>query len=493
MVAILSKYRFNYSFLFCFVFLTLALLVFSIPNSSGSTQVTLEWSPNSEPDLAGYTLFCREQGQNYDYANPSWEGTHTTCTIYDLDETKTYFFVVRAFDTEGFQSSDSNETCLEAGMPPDNQPPIADAGPNQTVNEGQLVGLDGSNSLDSDDGIASYAWVQTSGPQVTLSDPNGQQSTFTAPDVGSGGDSLTFELTVADHNGLQSKDSCVVNVTWLNEPPQANAGLDQTVTEGSVVTLDGSDSLDIDGGIVSYSWKQISGPVVTLSDAASDQPTFTAPNVELDGVSLTFDLTVTDAGNLSDTDSCVVNITRQNQPPSAMVAPDYTEITGGTLVTMDGSGSTDPDDGIVSYLWSQEEGEPVSLSDPTSAVTTFSAPKSEPFGKIIKLKLTVEDHGGLQGTADTFVYVMENEVSNAPPIANFSYDDKKKLVMFIDGSKDSDGTIVSWFWDFGDGNTSTEQYPNNRYVKVGNYMVTLTVTDDRGDSDSITKNIAVTK
>jgi serine protease len=88
---------------------------------------------------------------------------------------------------------------------------------------------------------------------------------------------------------------------------------------------------------------------------------------------------------------------------------------------------------------------------------------------------------------------MENEVSNAPPIANFSYDDKKKLVMFIDGSKDSDGTIVSWFWDFDDGNTSTEQYPGNRYVKVGNYTVTLTVTDDRGDSDSITKNISVTK
>ncbi|MBW2054976.1 MAG: fibronectin type III domain-containing protein, partial [Deltaproteobacteria bacterium] len=231
MVAILSKYRFNYTFLLWFVLLTLSLLVFSIPNSSGSTQVTLEWSPNSEPDLAGYTLFCREQGQNYDYANPCWEGTDTACTIYDLDETKTYFFVVRAVDTEGFQSSDSNETFLEAGTPPDNQPPIADAGPNQTVNEGQLVGLDGSNSLDWDDGIASYAWVQTSGPQVTLSDHNGQQSTFTAPDVGSGGDSLTFELTVSDHNGLQSTDSCVVNVTYLNEPPQANAGLDQTVTE----------------------------------------------------------------------------------------------------------------------------------------------------------------------------------------------------------------------------------------------------------------------
>ena len=112
MVAILSKYRFNYTFLLWFVLLTLSLLVFSIPNSSGSTQVTLEWSPNSEPDLAGYRVFLREEGQSYDYTNPSWEGTDTTCTIYNLDETKTYYFVARAFDTEGLESGDSNEVCL---------------------------------------------------------------------------------------------------------------------------------------------------------------------------------------------------------------------------------------------------------------------------------------------------------------------------------------------------------------------------------------------
>jgi len=493
MVAILSKYRFNYSFLFWFVLLTPSLLVFSIPNSSGSTQVTLEWSPNSEPDLAGYKLFCREQGQNYDYANPSWEGTDTTCTIYELDETKTYFFVVRAVDTEGFQSSDSNETFLEAETTPDNQPPIADAGPNQTVNEVQLVGLDGSNSLDSDDGIASYAWVQTSGPQVTLSDPNGQQSTFTAPDVGAGGDSLIFELTVADHNGLQSTDSCVVNVTWLNEPPQANAGLDQTVNEGTVVTLDGSSSLDIDDGIASYLWTQIGVPTVTLSSPASSQPTFTAPNVEQDGASLNFKLTVTDAGGMKSTDSCIVNISRQNQPPTAVVAPDYMEPIEGTLVTLDGSASMDPDDGIASYLWTQVEGDPVSLSDLTSAVTTFTAPKTDQHGKNLKFKLTVKDFGGLQGTADSSVYVRQNEVANNPPTAAFSVFTFRKVALFIDKSSDIDGAIISWFWNFGDGKTSAKRNPRHRYIRSGNYSVTLTVTDDKGGSNSISKNVTIRK
>jgi hypothetical protein len=107
--------------------------------------------------------------------------------------------------------------------------------PNQTVSEGQAVLLNGSNSTDPDDGIASYHWVQIGEPTVNLSDPNAMQPTFTTPDVGSEGAALTFELTVKDHNGNQGKDMCVVNVTWQNEPPQANAGTDQTVDEGVVV------------------------------------------------------------------------------------------------------------------------------------------------------------------------------------------------------------------------------------------------------------------
>ena len=80
----------------------------------------------------------------------------------------------------------------------------------------------------------------------------------------------------------------------MNEPPEADAGIDQTVDEGGVVVLDGASSLDIDDGIAAYSWVQISGPAVILSDPASSQPTFTALNVGPEGASLTFNLTVAD-------------------------------------------------------------------------------------------------------------------------------------------------------------------------------------------------------
>jgi len=114
-----SKYQFKYSFLFWFILLTLNFLFFSILNSSAANQVSLEWDPNSETDLDGYRVFCREQNQSYDYANPSWEGTDNYCTIYNLDETKAYCFVARAFDIEGFESGNSNEVCHEPLVIPD--------------------------------------------------------------------------------------------------------------------------------------------------------------------------------------------------------------------------------------------------------------------------------------------------------------------------------------------------------------------------------------
>lgn len=91
------------------------LLFFCSVTSSYATDVTLNWTPNSEPNLAGYTVFYRQEGQSYNFTNPYWETTDPTCTIYDLDETKTYYFTVRAFSTEGFQSDNSNEVCLEPG------------------------------------------------------------------------------------------------------------------------------------------------------------------------------------------------------------------------------------------------------------------------------------------------------------------------------------------------------------------------------------------
>jgi len=107
------------------IFLAVIMVFMSVSFVGAETSVTLSWSENTEPDLAGYRLFVREVDQAYNYSTPAWEGIKASCTIYRLDETKDYYFVARAFDTEDLESGDSNEVILE-GVP---LPPVEDGIP----------------------------------------------------------------------------------------------------------------------------------------------------------------------------------------------------------------------------------------------------------------------------------------------------------------------------------------------------------------------------
>lgn len=186
----------------------------------------------------------------------------------------------------------------------------ADAGPDQTVNEGDTVVLDGSASKLPPGGIDTYQWQQTGGtPTVTLIDADTATATFTAPDVGVGGTTLTFQLTVSNISGKSSTDTTDVTVIFLNQAPTANAGDDQVVDEETVVTLDGTSSFDPDSGdSITYQWEQSGGsPNVNLSGANTVQASFTAPKV-LSDTTLTFQLTVTDSYGLQGTDTCTVKV-----------------------------------------------------------------------------------------------------------------------------------------------------------------------------------------
>jgi hypothetical protein len=90
--------------------------------------------------------------------------------------------------------------------------PVANAGTDQTVDEGNTVTLDGSGSVDPKGGNLSYKWVQLVGTPVLLSDDQAEKPTFSAPDVGSSGDTLIFELTVTDEGVLDSTDTTGIEV-----------------------------------------------------------------------------------------------------------------------------------------------------------------------------------------------------------------------------------------------------------------------------------------
>jgi len=92
--------------------LFLIFLIFNFSTPVYAINVALHWTPNNETNLAGYKVFVREQGQSYNYETPYWETIDNFCTIYDLDETKTYYFMVRAFDINGLESANSEEVLL---------------------------------------------------------------------------------------------------------------------------------------------------------------------------------------------------------------------------------------------------------------------------------------------------------------------------------------------------------------------------------------------
>ncbi len=367
--------------------LTFVLVFFLFPQNVYSLDATLVWDPISDENLAGYKIFYREDGQSYDYEKPAWEGSESTCTIYNLNDKTPYYFVARAFDSVGSESGNSNETYYQ---PPENASPIADAGSDQTVNEGNTVTLNGSNSSDPDGAIAAYSWIQTAGTSVTLSGPASTTPTFTAPSVGVTAEALAFQLTVTDNGGLTNIDTVIINVSNVNQAPIADAGSDQTVNEGDTVTLNGSNSSDPDGAIAAYSWIQTAGTSVTLSGPASTTPTFTAPSVGVTAEALAFQLTVTDNGGLTNIDTVIINVSNVNQAPIADAGSDQT-VNEGDTVTLNGSNSSDPDGAIAAYSWIQTAGTSVTLSGPASTTPTFTAPDVGQYGESLTFQLTVTD------------------------------------------------------------------------------------------------------
>jgi hypothetical protein len=197
---------------------------------------------------------------------------------------------------------------------------------------------------------------------------------------------------------------------WLvpNQPPSADAGADQTVVIGASVLLDGAGSSDPDEDVLEFSWVQIAGTGVALYDADTATPSFTAPETVAE---LTFRLMVTDGrgGGDADTVSVTVALPPPNPPPEARAGDDQTVATGAR-VTLDGSGSSDPDEDSLTFTWTQLSGTLVSLDAADTASPTFVAPA---LPTVLTFQLTVDDGNGGTDTDAVEVTV----VHPGPPAA----------------------------------------------------------------------------
>jgi hypothetical protein len=215
-------------------------------------------------------------------------------------------------------------------------------------------------------------------------------------------------------------DTLVPQPSICNNLPIAIVGEDQIIDESSgapdfaptVVTLDGSASIDPDGDPISYRWTQVSGSPVALSDPTSAEPTFQAPAVPTQPGSevLGFQLVVNDGHAASAARISSVLVQNVNRPPIANAGPALS-VDERSLVRLAGTASSDPDGDTLSYSWVAPAG--IALSNANTGAPAFIAPEVDA-DTPLSFSLTVSD--GTASSSPATVIVTVRNLDPAPVI-----------------------------------------------------------------------------
>lgn len=428
----------------------------SLAATAGNGFVSLDWADNSEPELDHYTVY-RATSSGGTYAS---QGNVTASAYTDNAAVNgsTYWYVVSASDAS------SNESAMSAVV---SATPQAGSGdPVAWLNEfhydnasgdvGELVEIAGTAGLDlsgwtvlgyNGSGGAVYKTVTLSG---------------TLPDQQNGFGTLSFAFT-----GMQ------------NGAPDGLALVDGTGTvieflsyEGSFTATDGAAS-----GLTSTS--------VGVSETST---TAVGYSLQLAGdgssaADFTWQAPQTGTAGLPNTGQTFSGGAPVNQAPTADVNGPYSGQTG-TAVVFSSTGSTDSDGTIVSYAWTFGDGATSSAANPSHTYSTANN---------FTVTLTVTDDDGATGMDSTTAAVIApNQAPTAVANGPYSGDTDASIAFSSSGSSDSDGSIVSYAWTFGDGGTSTAANPSHTYTAANTYSVTLIVTDNDGATDSATTSATVT-
>jgi hypothetical protein len=372
----------------------------------------------------------------------------------------------------------------------ENLPPVANAGSDQSVGQGAQVILDGSGSNDPDNGpaVLTYHWTQKSGATITLNNVDTPSPSFKATAAGV----YRFTLTVSD-GSASAEDEVQITVADASQnlAPIANAGNDQTVEQGSVVMLDGSESNDPDAAPLplSFVWTQTDGTAIVLSGAESATPSFLADQAG----TYTFSLTVSDGQATSKADSVTITVqaAAANQPPVANAGADR-NVNVGTLVALDGSGSSDPDEGPspLSFSWVQTDGETLTLTGSDTPTPTFTADQAGTY----RFELTVSD--GVASRQDTVQVIVESTTGNQAPIADAGADQTVSLeagdTVVLNGSASTDPdhapSPLTYQWTQVAGAAvvligADTASPTFAVATIGDYIFQLTVSDGAATSE----------
>ena len=376
-----------------------------------------------------------------------------------------------------------------------NAPPVADAGSNQAINLGPSVSLDGTATTDPDGDPLTYQWLfakKPSNSQLVDSDisTNTASTASFTPDVGG-----AYTLRLRVHDGIYPDNDYVgIVVTGPNSAPSANAGGDQSLATGTLVTLDGSASSDPEGDTLSFAWTLVAptGSTATLSSASAEKPSFIA---DVSGSYVAY--LVVDDSALTDSDVATISASSSTNNRPVADAGISQSLPSGSTVSLDGSASSDPDGDALNYQWTFARLPSTSgLTDADiSGSSTDSASFTPDVNGTYRVQLVVDD-GLLSGTDRTGITVYASGSANAPPVA----EPGPNLVVSLGGtanpdgssSYDPDGDPITYDWSFlslpsssaltdadiGDFDTDTPSFTPD---VTGSYILLL-VVDDGTDS-----------
>jgi PKD repeat protein len=371
--------------------------------------------------------------------------------------------------TEGVYDADLGiEDAYVALFALDVDAPVAVAGPDLQVDQGDTVVLDGSGSWD-DQGITRHTWtLEEGGGTVTL---QGEVVEHVFHDAGV----FNVTLTVEDAGGRTAEDGLTVTVRDTTHPV-ADAGNDVTVDQGANVTFDAMASTD-NVGIASYEWWFIKDGATVRLSGPSVSFRFFSPgryNVFLE---------VIDDAGWSDRDSIWVTVL-DIEPPVADAGGDRV-VDQGQRFSLNGMGSTD-NVGIAWYVWTDSHHPNFTKEESTFELILTSVGE-------FTFTLTVRDASGNEDSDSITVTVRDTTGPSALPVEVRNVDQGDEVI--LDGSPSTDNVgIASWQWSFvydGLDQTLDGENVSFKFDTPGDYPITLLVSDAVGLTDAVTFDLHV--
>jgi glucose/arabinose dehydrogenase/PKD repeat protein len=428
-----------------------ASFAFGPPKPLEGASVTFDASNSTDPDgtITQYEWNWGD-GSNSTVSVSSF-AQHTFATFGQ------YTVGLMVTDSDGLTNTTSAE--VHAFAPPSAAFTINPTSPRAM----QAVTLNGSGSADPDGTIALYEWdfgdgANGTGPTV--------QHTFAA------GGNYSVVLTVTDSDGFTATFSDTVSVSPMDPPEASFAESATLVSPGTNVTFDASGSSDVDGTVVGYTWDFGDGTIGSGVTAVYAYPV---------SGSYIVTLTVLDNDGLSSSTSHVIVV---NAPPTAAFAIFPAAPFVGDAVVFNGSSSRDPEGSLSAFVWD--------FGDTTPTATGVNVTHAYTQAGTYVGVLQVTDSVGWTDTKSMNVVVRQNQ----PPAAVLAMTPVRvnpgdSVTFDASGSTDSDGSIVSYSWSFGDGATAQGVTQVHAYQAPGAYTVALTVTDDRGASGTASGTVQV--